>query len=80
MLLEGFKLMIMGMGAVFLFLTGMVWCLGNVAWMCRHQTKREAEFMKRENQKKSETIASPREEVPIAVFAAAINAFESGGS
>ncbi len=69
--------MIMGMGTVFLFLTVMVYCLWSVAWITRHKTKREEELMKMEKQKKSETITSPREEVPIAVFAAAINAFES---
>lgn len=77
MLLEGFKLMIMGMGTVFLFLTVMVYCLRSVAWISHHKTKREEKLMKMEKQKKSETIVSPQDEVPIAVFAAAINAFES---
>ena len=77
MLLEGFKLMIIGMGTVGLFLTMMVYCLQGIAWMSRHETKREEELLKMEKFGKSDAIASPQEEIPIAVFAAAISAFES---
>ena len=77
MLLEGFKLMIIGMGTVVLFLTVMVYGLQGIAWMSRHHTKREEELIKTEKQRKSQVIAYPQDEVPIAVFAAAISAFES---
>lgn len=78
MLLEGFKLMGVGMATVMLFLILMILCINWVKNVNRNFTELEESSLK-ENQKsktnnpKSEKLTA----LPIKVFAAAISAFES---
>jgi len=78
MWIEGIKLMIMGMTTVFLFLVVMLFCIQMIAWMSRHATKAEQAQIEKENRGKADLSPWLAEEsVPIAVFAAAIAAYEA---
>ncbi|MBF0277275.1 MAG: OadG family protein [SAR324 cluster bacterium] len=78
MLIEGVKLLIMGMTMVFLFLVVMMYCIQLVTWMSRHVTEREQKQMELESLSNAELPHSSEESrIPIAVFAAAIAAYEA---
>ncbi|MEE4241797.1 MAG: OadG family transporter subunit [Desulfopila sp.] len=91
MILEGFKLMFVGMGTVVLFLCLMIVLLTLVSRLTREHTAREYEAIELERKllaeaarakKKREMEArtsyhSPDDEDDIAVIAAAIAAFEA---
>ncbi len=78
MWIEGIKLMIMGMTTVFLFLVVMMFCIHLIAWVSRHATKVEQKQIEKENRGKADLSPLLEEEsVPIAVFAAAITAYEA---
>ena len=76
MLLEGVKLMMMGMVTVVIFLVVMIYCIQIVAFLSRHITAAELQQMEAAKQRKA-AISPGEEEVPIAVFAAAIAAYEA---
>ncbi len=95
MLLEGLKLMVIGMTTVLLFLSLMIVLIHAVSRLTRDLTAREFEkqqVLKKQAlkkqaaakaKKKSTAKPSPKptvpmtEEIPVAVFAAAIAAFEA---
>lgn len=81
MLIEGLKLMLMGMGTVMLFLSVMIICINAVTRLNKNNT--ESELTRLEGEKKKQKVrfkpAAPAQvgDVPIAVFAAAIAAYEA---
>ena len=78
MLLEGLKLMILGMTTVMLFLIFMILFIELVKFLNLNFNKHEkTSFEKKEKSEFQTSIAHKKKEFPIEVFAAAINAFES---
>ena len=91
MLIEGVKLMFVGMGTVFLFLMFMIWLLQLVSRLTKEHTAREYQAIELERKllaeaaraKKRKELAaqtgqtSNEDEDDIAVIAAAIAAFEA---
>ncbi len=91
MLIEGVKLMFVGMGTVFLFLMFMIWLLQLVSRLTKEHTSREYQAIELERKllaeaaraKKRKELAaktgqtSNEDEDDIAVIAAAIAAFEA---
>jgi len=78
MLLEGLKLMGLGMTSVMLFLMFMILCIECIRYLNRNFTAREkASNAERQNSEHQNTISKPKKAIPIEVFAAAISAFES---
>jgi oxaloacetate decarboxylase (Na+ extruding) subunit gamma len=86
MILEGVKLMLVGMGTVFCFLWLTVLCIQLVSVLTRRHTTREQEGLEQERKrlamarkrKKSSRSSPPAaDEDDIAVIAAAIAAFEA---
>ncbi len=92
MILEGVKLMLVGMGTVFCFLWLTVLCIQLVSKLTRKQTARELELLEQERKKiamarkakranaRSSTSSPPPSndhENDIAAIAAAIAAFEA---
>ncbi|MGK5091767.1 OadG family protein [Deltaproteobacteria bacterium TL4] len=79
MILEGFQIMIVGMTLVMLFLSLMVVLINGVAWLTQGVAEQElakiqvAKLAKQASQKR----VSSSGELPIAVFAAAVAAFEA---
>lgn len=87
MLIEGLKLMMMGMTTVFLFLSVMIVVTLLVSHLTRNiaakelagieAAKKQRASKQKQKQKQKKTGPSPiGEEVPLAVFAAAIAAYE----
>jgi sodium pump decarboxylase gamma subunit len=81
MLLEGVKLMLIGMTTVLLFLSFMILLIQFVSYLTREATAREVEGLKRERdlqaEKRRKTKPSGDTETDIAVIAAAVAAYES---
>lgn len=74
MLFEGFKLMVMGMGTVMLFLIVMIFCIQFISWMSRHVTLAEQKQVEGNRNKFSSSVS---DQIPIAVISAAIAAYEA---
>jgi len=78
MLLEGFKLMGVGMTTVMLFLIFLISCIELVRHLNRNFIESEKTSLKDVQESQKNTIKSkPIKKLPIEVFAAAISAFES---
>jgi len=80
MLLEGVKLMLIGMTTVLLFLSFMILLIQFVSYLTREATAKEVEGLKRERdlqaEKRRKTKPSGDAETDIAVIAAAVAAYE----
>ena len=79
MLLEGLKLMIMGMTTVILFLVVMMYCIQATARLNKHHTALEQQLQK-QGKRQDKVSSTTTVGVPIAVFAAAVAAYEAEGS
>ena len=78
MLLEGLKLMILGMATVILFLVFMIILIEMVKYLNLNFNEIEKNYIEKKEKSEFQTsIAHKKKEFPIEVFAAAINAFES---
>ena len=78
MLLEGFKLMIVGMATVILFLLLLIACIEWVKFLTRNFTMNQQQSLhqsRKSDSNKYKTV--PKLEVPVEVFAAAIASYES---
>ena len=78
MLLEGLKLMIVGMATVILFLLLLIACIEWVKFLTRNFTMNQQQSLhqsRKSDSKKYKTV--PKLEVPVEVFAAAIASYES---
>ena len=78
MLLEGLKLMIMGMATVMLFLLLLIACIEWVRFLTRNFALKQEQSLihsRKSDSKKLNTV--PNLELPIEVFAAAIVSYES---
>ena len=78
MLLEGLKLMIVGMATVMLFLLLLIACIEWVKFLTRNFTMNQQQSLlqsRKSDSNKYKTI--PNLEVPVEVFAAAIASYES---
>ena len=78
MLLEGLKLMIVGMASVMLFLLMLIACIELVRLLTRNFTMNQEQSLllcNKSDSKKYKPV--PNLEVPIEVFAAAITFYES---
>ena len=77
MLLEGLKLMGVGMTTVMLFLLLMIACIGLVTRLTRKQAQlEETELANQQAMAKSAPPPAKQAAVPVEVFAAAIAAYE----
>jgi len=87
MIIEGIKLMFIGMTTVMLFLTLMIYLIGLVSRLTRGSAARELEAIKlerellartrREKQAKQDTAVNPDADEEIAAIAAAVAAYEA---
>ena len=78
MLLEGLKLMVLGMITVMLFLMFTIMFVELVKYLNRNFTALEKTSLeKKEKSEFQTTISKTKRALPIEVFAAAISAFES---
>ena len=78
MLLEGLKLMIIGMTTVMLFLSLMIFFIELIKYLNLNFNELEKNsFNKKEKSELQPSITNKKKELPIEVFAAAISAFES---
>jgi sodium pump decarboxylase gamma subunit len=80
MLIEGFKLMVIGMATVLLFLSLMIILINLASRATTKVTARELELIeiqKRERAANANTNKVKTDGMPIAVFAAAIAAYET---
>ena len=78
MLLEGLKLMIVGMATVMLFLLLLIACIEWVKFLTRNFTMNQQQSLlhcRKSDSNKYKTV--PNLEVPVEVFAAAIASYES---
>ena len=78
MLLEGLKLMIVGMATVMLFLLLLIACIEWVKFLTRNFTMNQEQSSlqsRKSDSNKYKTV--PNLEVPVEVFAAAIASYES---
>ena len=78
MLLEGLKLMIVGMATVILFLLLLIACIEWVKFLTRNFTMNQQQSLhqsRKSDSNKYKTV--PILEVPVEVFAAAIASYES---
>ena len=78
MLLEGLKLMIVGMATVIFFLLLLIACIEWVKFLTRNFTMNQQQSLphsRKSDSNKYKTV--PKLEVPIEVFAAAIASYES---
>ena len=78
MLLEGLKLMIVGMATVMLFLLLLIACIEWVKFLTRNFTMNQEQSLlqsRKSDSNKYNTV--PNLEVPVEVFAAAIASYES---
>ena len=78
MLLEGLKLMIVGMATVMLFLLLLIACIEWVKFLTRNFTMNQQQSLlhsRKSDSNKFKTV--PNLEVPVEVFAAAIASYES---
>ncbi|MCH2281046.1 MAG: OadG family protein [SAR324 cluster bacterium] len=78
MLLEGLKLMIVGMATVILFLLLLIACIEWVKFLTRNFTMNQQQSLhqsRKSDSNKYKTV--PKLEVPVEVFAAAIASYES---
>ncbi len=78
MLLEGLKLMIIGMTTVMLFLALMIFFIELIKYLNLNFNELEKNsFYKKEKSELQTSITTKKKELPIEVLAAAISAFES---
>ena len=78
MLLEGLKLMIVGMATVILFLLLLIACIEWVKFLTRNFTMNQQQSLLHNRKSDSNTYKTvPKLEVPVEVFAAAIASYES---
>ena len=78
MLLEGLKLMIVGMATVMLFLLLLVACIEWVKFLTRNFTmNQEQSLIQSRNSDSNKFKIVPNHELPVEVFAAAIASYES---
>ena len=78
MLLEGLKLMILGMTTVMLFLILMIVFIELVKFLNLNFNELEKNSLEKKEKSEFQTsIPNKKKELPIEVFAAAISAFES---
>lgn len=82
MILEGLKLMVVGMTTVLLFLSFMILLIQLAAYLARGFTARELEALQAEKErlrreKERERMAADDSDVDIVVITAAIAAFEA---
>ena len=78
MLLEGLKLMIVGMATVMLFLLLLIACIELVRFLTRNFTLNQEQSLllsRKSDSNKFKTTSNP--ELPVEVFAAAITSYES---
>ena len=78
MLLEGLKLMIVGMATVILFLLLLIACIEWVKFLTRNFTMNQQQSLhqsRKSDSNKYKTV--PKLEVPVEVFAAAIASYDS---
>ena len=78
MLLEGLKLMIVGMATVMLFLLLLIACIEWVRFLTRNFTMNQEQSLlqsRKSDSNKFKTV--PNHELPVEVFAAAIASYES---
>ena len=78
MLLEGLKLMILGMASVMLFLLLLIACIESVKLLTRNFTMNQEQsllLIRKSDLNKYKTV--PNLEVPVEIFAAAIASYES---
>ena len=78
MLLEGFKLMIVGMATVMLFLLLLIACIEWVKFLTRNFSMNQQQSLhqsRKSDSNKYKTV--PKLEVPVEVFAAAIASYDS---
>ena len=78
MLLEGLKLMIVGMATVMLFLLLLIVCIELVKFLTRNFTINQQQSLLQSGKSDSNKYKTvPNPEVPVEVFAAAIASYES---
>ncbi len=78
MLLEGLKLMIVGMASVMLFLLLLIACIELVKFLTRNFTmKQEQSLLQSRKSDSNKYKTDSKLEVPVEVFAAAIASYES---
>ena len=78
MLLEGLKLMIVGMATVMLFLLLLIACIEWVKFLTRNFTMNQQQSLPHNRNSVSNKYKTvPKLEVPVEVFAAAIASYES---
>ena len=78
MLLEGLKLMIVGMASVILFLLLLIACIELVKFLTRNFTmKQEQSSLQSRKSESNKYNTVSKLEVPVEVFAAAIASYES---
>ncbi len=78
MLLEGLKLMIVGMATVMLFLLLLIACIEWVRFLSRNFTlNQEQSFLLSRKSDTNKFKIVPNRELPVEVFAAAIISYES---
>ena len=78
MLLEGLKLMIVGMATVILFLLLLIACIEWVKFLTRNFTMNQQQSLLQSGKSDSNKYNTvPYKEVPVEVFAAAIASYES---
>ena len=78
MLLEGFKLMIVGMATVMLFLLLLIACIEWIKFLTRNFTMiQQQSLLHGRKSDSNEYKTVPNLEVPVEVFAAAIASYES---
>ena len=81
MLLEGLKLMIVGMATVMLFLLLLIACIELVKFLTRNFTMNQQQSLLHSRKSDSNKYkTAPNLEVPVEVFAAAIASYESGNN
>ena len=78
MLIEGLKLMIVGMATVILFLLLLIACIEWVKFLTRNFTMNQQQLLHQSRKSDSNKYKNiPKLEVPVEVFAAAIASYES---
>ena len=78
MLLEGLKLMIVGMATVMLFLLMLIACIEWVRFLTRNFTlNQEQSLLQSQKSDSNKFTTVPNHELPVEVFAAAIASYES---
>ena len=81
MIIEGVKLMFIGMSTVLVFLTLMIFLINVVARITRKYVEREVEMARKERVQRTEKadriIPMPKRKATIAVITAAVAAYEA---